>query len=104
MGCQIYTSNHGIYYSTGAWLASYMSRPWFNDHTDTDGEYYQFQVSNHALTQADYCVPWTFEAFIKWADQCGVYYDQKITRDDFNTARQFIRDAARSGEHAHISY
>jgi len=95
MGCQIYTGNHGIYYSTGAWLAAHMTGIWCD---------YDNEINNHALTQADRFVPLTFEDFIEWATNRSVYYDPKITRRDFDTARQFIHDAARSGEHAHISY
>lgn len=106
MGCQVSCGEFEINYSDGAWLAAYMTYPWRDEKRDTDGEGYWWSLHSSSIALANNSVPWFLDEFIEWFEKNVMHWDamKPASQQDFDTARQFIKNAASTGESASLSH
>lgn len=104
MGCQVGCGDFELPFSDGAWLIVALTRKWFNEERDTDGEGYQWSIGKNAFQGADRATPWAFDYFKGWATENNINYSPNLNRQQFNQSRQFLHDAVLSGDSGWLSY
>ena len=87
-----------------------MTRLWYKESRDSDGEHQQIWIDQVALERANAVLPWTLERYFKWRAkhlrEIGPWefrycYTQQ---EAFDRARSFIRDACLNGHGASVSF
>lgn len=108
MGCQVSAGGYSVNYSTGAWLVAEMCSPWFDSQRDMDDPKYgqQCWIDHTSFAEAAQSLPNTLSDYFIWRGEMKInYYNRReLTEQDFEQAREFIKNCAENKFTASLSH